>query len=231
MKMKISYKAPILFMIMLLFVITDGYAQSKDKKISVRGKVTDFNNKPIEAVQIFVDFVNTDEVTNKRGSYKLKLDQDTKLITVYSPELGYINWQYSGERKVDFVFPEFSEPISPKDFEKLGYTLESPENKEKNWYGEYSTVLEILDKRFSQVRVNNGQIIVGRGGPNVVSGDQAPLILLDNIPIPVSSLSSISTTDIATIRVIHKGSELSQYGFRGVNGVIHIGLKNGGEKG
>ena len=111
--------------------------------------------------------------------------------------------------------------------EKNSLKIGMPKKKERNWYGEYSTVIEILDKRFAQVRLNNGQIIVGRGGPHSFNANKDPLILLDNIPIPISSLSSISTFDIKSIRVIHKGSELAEYGFQGANGVIHIVLKKG----
>ena len=226
-----TYQFLIIIMLSTLGVI-QGISQSKNAKdISVRGKVTSFNEKPVQSAQIFIDFVKTSTETNKKGNYKIKLNPDTKLITVYNPAYGYINWDYAGERKVEFVFPEFSEPFSEDAFENLGYTLEIPKRNERNWYSDYSTVLEILDKRFSQVRLNNGQIIVGRGGPNSFNGNNKPLILLDDIPVPVSSLSSISTFDIENIRVIHKGSELAQYGFQGVNGVIHIKLKTGGDKG
>ena len=225
-------KSKFLIIVLLSFIFaTQGFSQKeKTKKISLRGKVINFDKKPIESVQIFVDFVKTSTETSKRGLYKLKVSSDTKLITVYSPKHGYINWQYTGEKKIDFVFPEFSEAISETELAALGYTLEVPKKKERNWYGEYSTVLEILDKRFTQVRLNNGQIIVGRGGPHSFSANKDPLILLDNIPIPISSLSSISTFDIKSIRVIHKGSELAEYGFQGNNGVIHIDLKKGGKE-
>ena len=121
--------------------------------------------------------------------------------------------------------------MSKKELEEIGYTTELFQKEERNWYGDYNNIMEILDNKFNQVRVKNGQIIVGRGGPHVFNADQKPLILVNRIPTSIEAMNSIPTTEVESINIVHKGSELAQYGFRGVNGVILIELKDGNSKG
>ena len=82
-----------------------------------------------------------------------------------------------------------------------------------------------MDKRFYNVRVTNGEIIIGKGA-NQFNGDTTPLILVDNQQRGIDALVSIATSDVKLIRVISRGSEAAQYGgLKAANGVILITLK------
>ncbi|MFK7978806.1 MAG: TonB-dependent receptor plug domain-containing protein, partial [Saprospiraceae bacterium] len=98
------------------------------------------------------------------------------------------------------------------------------EEHEKDFYANYGSILEILDHRFPQVRVKGGRIMIVRRGINAVLLDD-PLILVNEIPTGVTTLESIPTQEVKTIRVISKGSEAAAYGYRGMNGVIIVQLK------
>ena len=146
-------------------------------------------------------------------------------MTIYTPKYGYINWLYNGEKKIDLVFPQDSEPMEKADFMALGFSApEVAKEHQTNFYTNYGSILEILNHRFSEVRVNGNQIIIGRRGANAVF-IQDPLILVNEIPTTVSSLETIPTADVKSIRVISKGSEAAVYGQRGMNGVIIVELK------
>ena len=146
-------------------------------------------------------------------------------MTIYTPKYGYINWLYNGEKKIDLVFPQDSEPMEKADFMALGFSVpEVAKEHQTNFYANYGSILEILNHRFSEVRVNGNQIIIGRRGANAVF-IQDPLILVNDIPTTVSSLETIPTADVKSIRVISKGSEAAVYGQRGMNGVIIVELK------
>lgn len=212
----------------LLYSISAIDAQKEaDREITLRGKIVTHDNRPVVGAQIYIDMVNSAIASNKRGHYKLKAHSSVQLITVYHPAYGYVNWKYNGEKKIDFVFPEIVELLSEKEFEALGYIIKPVPEKERNWYGDYSSVFDILNLRFNNVRIVNDQIIIGRSGTHVVTGDTTPLIMVNDQPVTINSLQSIATNDIASIKVVSKGSESAAYGFRGVNGVIEIQLKDG----
>ena len=116
-------------------------------------------------------------------------------------------------------------PFTEEQLGELGFTLEPASKNNIDWYSDFATILDILDKRFYNVKVTNGVIKIGKGA-NQFSGDSTPLILVDNQQVNVSSLSTIPTTDVKLIRVIDKGSEAAQYGgLKAANGVILITLK------
>ena len=195
------------------------------QRTALNGKITTHDNKGIRGVEIYVDMKQIKASTNKRGKYSFKHPNKFKLITIYTPERGFINWQYKGEKKIDFVFPQWNEPMEKADFLALGYSIPAPAKEhEKDFYANYGSILEILDHRFPQVQVKGEQITIVRRGVNAVLLDD-PLILVNDIPTDVTTLETIPTQDVKTISVISNGSDAATYGFRGMNGVIIVKLK------
>jgi len=210
----------------VLFFCLNATGQSK----YIKGKITDHKGKNIQDVYVYVDMKIAKNLSKRKGTYRCRVDHDVHLITVYKPEYGFINWTYNGEKNIDFVFPEESHAMSEEDFMALGYGPYVKEEHDKYMYSSFSSVLEILDQTFNQVRVNNGRIIIGRQGPNAFTSDPDPLILVNSIPTSVTSLETIPTIDVKSLRVINKGSETAAYGLRGLNGVILVELKTGDER-
>ena len=211
----------ILFLVILLFFGVDADAQHT----SVKGKIINHHNEGIEGVEIYVNMKRIKASTNSRGKYRFKYPNKVQLITVYAPQYGFVNWNYKGEKKIDFVFPAGSEPVKKANFLALGYS--SPvlaKEHEKNSYSNYSSILEILDHRFSEVQVNGNRILISRRGINAAYVED-PLILVNDIPTDIGSLETIPTAEVKSIRVITKGSDAAVYGYRGMNGVILVQLK------
>ena len=68
-----------------------------------------------------------------------------------------------------------------------------------------------------------------RGGSSSVSGNNAPLYIVDGVPFSPSTdggLSGINPNDIASIRVLKDAADITMYGIRGANGVIVIKTKH-----
>ena len=211
----------ILFLTILLFLGTNAEAQ----RTSLKGKITNYKNEEIKGVEIYVDMKRIGASTNGRGKYSFKYPKKFQLLTVYSPKYGFINWKYKGEKKIDFVFPEGSIPMERGDFLALGYTANvATEAYEKDFYANYSSILEILDRRFPEVQVKGGRINIVRRGINAVL-NEPPLILVNSVPMNTTTLETIPTQEVKSIRVITKGSEAAAYGHRGMNGVILVKLK------
>jgi TonB-dependent SusC/RagA subfamily outer membrane receptor len=68
-----------------------------------------------------------------------------------------------------------------------------------------------------------------RGGSSSVSGNNAPLYIVDGVPFSPSTdggLSGINPSDISSIRVLKDAADITMYGVRGANGVIVIKTKH-----
>jgi TonB-dependent starch-binding outer membrane protein SusC len=79
-------------------------------------------------------------------------------------------------------------------------------------------------------RNSSGDLTVRiRGGSSSVSGNNAPLYIVDGVPFSPSidgGLSGINPNDIASIKVLKDATDITMYGIRGANGVIVIKTKH-----
>ena len=87
----------------------------------------------------------------------------------------------------------------------------------------FSNVLQVLQGRVAGVNITGG----GANMQVSIRGGGEPLFLLDEIPVDVGMITSISPTDVETIEVL-KGASAAIYGSRGGNGVIAVYTKRGG---
>lgn len=74
----------------------------------------------------------------------------------------------------------------------------------------------------------NGGISVRLSGPRSFSLSQAPLYVVDGVPIdtgPDGTLSWLNAEDVESISVLKYGAETAIWGVRGSNGVILIKTK------
>lgn len=68
-----------------------------------------------------------------------------------------------------------------------------------------------------------------RGGSNSLTGNNAPLYIVDGVPFSPSTeggLSGLNPNDIQSIRVLKDAADITMYGIRGANGVIVIKTKH-----
>jgi TonB-dependent SusC/RagA subfamily outer membrane receptor len=112
-----------------------------------------------------------------------------------------------------------------RDAQKLDATTSStPSNTivvDPNSYS-YSNLVEFMKGRVAGVTVMESGIRIR--GVNSINSGLDPLILQDNMPIPFSSMKTISPKEVSTIEVL-KGPDASLYGVRGANGVIIIHMR------
>ena len=76
-------------------------------------------------------------------------------------------------------------------------------------------------------RAPNGDLALQIRGASSIRGDDAPLYVLDDMPIdpgPEGTLSGVDPYTIESIKVL-KGADAGIYGIRGANGVIVITTK------
>jgi TonB-dependent SusC/RagA subfamily outer membrane receptor len=79
-------------------------------------------------------------------------------------------------------------------------------------------------------RTSDGSLTIRiRGGASSISGNNAPLYIVDGVPFQPSTdggLSGLNPYDIASIRVLRDATDITMYGVRGANGVIVIKTKH-----
>ena len=82
-------------------------------------------------------------------------------------------------------------------------------------------------------RTSSGDLTIRiRGGSSSVSGNNAPLYIVDGVPFSPSTeggLSGLNPNDIQSIRVLKDAADITMYGIRGANGVIVIKTKHKGQ--
>jgi TonB-dependent SusC/RagA subfamily outer membrane receptor len=82
-------------------------------------------------------------------------------------------------------------------------------------------------------RTSSGDLTVRiRGGSSSVTGNNAPLYIVDGVPFSPSTdggLSGLNPNDIQSIRVLKDAADITMYGIRGANGVIVIKTKHKGQ--
>ncbi|WP_282123068.1 TonB-dependent receptor plug domain-containing protein [Algibacter mikhailovii] len=192
---------------------------AKLERITLTGVVTNYNNKPIKGVRIFIDSLKTNVKTNKKGSYEVVVTNKNKLITAYSSKYGLIDIDYHGENVVNFIFPEGAELIANKKYSEMGYGIRSYDDAID--YSSYSNIYDLLKAKFPNLDVNGEKVTV-RGAGTSLSGGAIPPIYLVN-GTQVFTISRLSPADIKSISVERVTSSI--YGSRGAGGIIKIKLK------
>ncbi|MCW5519423.1 TonB-dependent receptor plug domain-containing protein [Aureitalea sp. L0-47] len=214
----------------VIFLFTSGYAQTK-----VTGTVSNNKNKPLSGAMIYLDSINSNVTTDKKGRYSVMLMGDVKTIHVYSPKYGLLSHDYNEEEKIDFVYIDgrlpANERLDTKDRVAIGYNeenekymamkVEQVDAEERIDATRFLSIYDLIRDRVSGVRVSSDNKITIRGVNSLISS-QDPLFVVDgNI---VSSIDYILPVDVDKISVL-KGTETSMYGTRGANGVIVIKTK------
>lgn len=90
----------------------------------------------------------------------------------------------------------------------------------------YSSMIEYLKGRFAGVNVTNNGIRLS--GVNSINSGTEALIIVDEMSVSFSTLTTISPKDVTSVEVL-KGPDASMYGVRGANGVIIVHLRKGNE--
>jgi TonB-dependent SusC/RagA subfamily outer membrane receptor len=96
------------------------------------------------------------------------------------------------------------------------------------------SVEKMLEGRFPGVVVHRspeGGLMIRISGASSVYGSNAPLYVIDGVPVepgPSGDLVGLNPYDIQSIRVLKDPANTAMYGVRGANGVIVIKTKRAG---
>ena len=218
-----------------LFITTAStFAQNR----TVTGTITSPDGAPLLGVNIIQKGTSNGVVSDFDGNYQIQLVPGNETL-VYS-FIGYvtIEQEVSARSVVDVVMQTDDESLDEVVVVGYGSTRKSDitgavssvssQDLEK---AIYNNVDELLQGRSAGVQVTSSSGAPDAGasirirGNNSISGNNAPLYVVDGIPI--SGTPNFNPQEIESIEILKDASATAIYGSRGANGVILISTKRG----
>jgi len=212
-----------------------GSADARAQQVS--GTVRDAQTgDPLPGVNVVVKGTTLGTATDLEGRYSLTVPslQDTLVFSF----VGYVTREepIAGRSVVDVSLTPTV--IRGEEIVVIGYGTQRREDitsavakvtSEDFRLGQVKSALELVKGKIAGVNIGtpsgnpNAGVEINIRGVTTLSGDRAPLIVIDGVP--GGSLSSIAPEDIESIDVLKDASAAAIYGTRGTNGVILITTK------
>ena len=205
----------------------------------VNGLVVDVNGEPVIGASVVEKGTTNGGITDINGKFTLNVKPGSTLQISF---VGYQTQEVKATKTVKVVLKEDSELLS--EVVVVGYGTQ----KKANLTGAVATVdvNKTLDSRpiadigrglqgsvpGVNITIPTGEIgsdplIKIRGQIGSISGNNTPLILLDNVEIP--SIQMVNPNDVQSISVLKDVASSSIYGSKAAFGVILITTKSGAQ--
>lgn len=205
----------------------------------VNGLVVDVNGEPVIGASVVEKGTTNGGITDINGKFTLNVKPGSTLQISF---VGYQTQEIKATKTVKVVLKEDSELLS--EVVVVGYGTQ----KKANLTGAVATVdvNKTLDSRpiadigrglqgsvpGVNITIPTGEIgsdplIKIRGQIGSISGNNTPLILLDNVEIP--SIQMVNPNDVQSISVLKDAASSSIYGSKAAFGVILITTKSGAQ--
>lgn len=203
----------------VLLAISSGFSQ-----ILFKGEVLVFSNVPIIHAKVTNLTDNNSVLTNEEGKFFIKCNLKDKLLIEAE---GFTNKKIKVKTKNATIYLDLSRKTKAAEIAiskgHIGNIEEFSDLVKKytnaNNYSRYTSALQIIKDKYSNVKIDESGIIV-RGKKSLVSYCYA-LIEIDGIIVDFSALEDINTATIKNIKVL-TASESGMYGARGSNGVVQV---------
>ncbi len=210
------------------------------QEFSIQGKVTDPQNKPIEAVSVKIKGMNKATSTNKEGTFSL--DQVSKNSVIIFTYLGFKTQEFTVQSGDPIQIQMEVDASNLDEVIVVGYGTK----KKINVTG---AVDQISGKQLESRPITNVMqglqgaspglnITYGNGSPGGIPNINirgttsinggSPLIVIDGIPVSDTyDMIRLNPSDIETYTVLRDAASAAIYGARATYGVILITTKSG----
>lgn len=197
----------------------------------LEGKVLTFETVPVVGASIKVK--SNDEVvfTDSLGRFSISCNTEDKLKITAK---GFFDKNLKIEDTTKYASVNLALKPGSHNLEKAIanrhithsqslYSMTSPDGGGKD-YSHYTTIYQIIQEEFPELRIANGRIIIR--GQSSMSGSNSALLVVDGTIANQGYFQSLPPATIESISVL-KGPETSIYGSRGANGVVVVKTKSG----
>jgi TonB-linked SusC/RagA family outer membrane protein len=210
-------------------------------EINIAGTVTDVDGMGLPGVSILVKGTQTGTSTDSQGKYKLAVpNQNAILILSF---VGYISQEIpvGGQTVIDAKL--LVDDRALEEVVVVGYGTQ----KKANMTGAVSTIdSKAIENRPSSnlatglqgvtpgltITRQTGQpgrenIAIQIRGATSANGNVNPLVLLDGVSVPISTMQTMNPNDVESISVLKDAAAAAIYGAQAAGGVILITTKRG----
>ncbi|MEQ9285768.1 MAG: TonB-dependent receptor [Cyclobacteriaceae bacterium] len=207
--------------------------------VEISGRVTDENGEGLPGASVVVKGTTNGTTTNLEGNYKMNAPDNALIIVSY---VGYITQEIEVGGRSTIDVPMRLDAAQLEEIVVVGYGTQ----KKSDLTGAVSSVSEkdlqsrpvpsfqdALQGRSSGVNIRQrggdlaGKFDISIRGVGSVTGSNAPLIVVDGIPLFSADFSTINPKDIASINILKDASATAIYGARASNGVVIISTRRG----
>jgi len=225
------------------FHVTNYYTQTN----TVKGRVTDAENMPIQGVLVVVKGTSTKVTTNKEGMYEITINKPNEKLVFTCIGFSSVEVEVLLNKTIDVVMKPTTSNL--QDVVVVGYgtkakrdlTVSAKSVKSESFNkGIISSPEQLIQGKVAGINVTSSTgepgaaISISVRGPGGVRSGSTPLFVIDGLPLDNSGtggagnpLSFINPQDIESIDVLKDASATAIYGARGANGVIIITTKKG----
>lgn len=227
-------KCKCLILFFLQFVMSSGWAQS----MHVTGKVSSLG-EGLPGVTVTVKGDPSGTITDMDGKYSIRVKADATLVFSY---IGYRTMEVPVNRQkvIDVELQEEAQALEEVVISvPYGTVKKSSFTGSAGYVGaqtlekaQVSSVTKALQgtvaglQSFSSSGQPGSDATIYIRGVGSVNASSTPLYVVDGVPYD-GSLSSIASSDIASITVLKDAASAALYGSRAANGVIMITTKQG----
>ncbi|MDR1119553.1 MAG: SusC/RagA family TonB-linked outer membrane protein [Dysgonamonadaceae bacterium] len=231
----------ILLSFLALFALWSvNFSVSAQGSIPVQGKVIDLRTgEPIVGANILVKGLNTGTVSNIDGAFRLNVSALPVTLTIrytgYRPEEIEIYEKPSETLVIPLVENLLNEVVvigygTQKKSDLTGALSSITEAQIKEH--PVPNIIQVLQGKVSGVDITSNLRPGGIGdvrirGTRSITASNAPLYVVDGIPLSPDEAAVINPNDIASTEILKDASATAIYGSKGANGVILITLQEG----
>ncbi|MFO7826227.1 MAG: SusC/RagA family TonB-linked outer membrane protein [Cyclobacterium sp.] len=209
----------------------------KFEDITISGTVTDENGEPLPGVTIIIEGTNTGTVTDFNGTYSLQAETGNVLVFSF---VGFESQKVTIGNSDTLNVELLEDQSSLDEVVVVGYGTQKKKDLTGSIVraniediGEQPKVSLLQHLQGSVPGLNVGQVNSAGQNPEIevrgvssLSGEQAPLIIVDNI-IFRGNIIDINPNDVESIDILKDASAAAIYGSQASNGVILITTKSG----
>ncbi len=210
----------------------------------VSGKVTDANGGPVPFATVKIKGTPSGVAADANGVYSIQA-KDGDILEISSTGNESQTLKVRGNENVINVQLTPSKQLSEivvtalgikRESKQLGYSTAKINTDELN-QAKVTNVATGLAAKVSGLQVNlvNNSVkpdtrITLRGNRSILGNNQA-LLVVDDVQLPISYISSLNPNDVDNVTVLKGASASALYGSEASNGVIIVTTKRGGTKG
>ncbi len=233
--MKTIYNFNGTLLLIILFFVT-GINSTQAQTTEVTGRVSIWNNIPLENISVVALKSKQQTVTDNKGEFRILIEKKDKLKFVAE---GFINKKVSvrkGDEDLSIEMGLISSNYStddelandgfryiPKQYQATAITkLKEQFAEEMSTYG---SVWDMIRGKCAGVVVVDNQVYMREGlGGNLSGGSTPAIVVVNGTQVPHSTVDNLNPQDVQSISLL-KGGAAAIYGGSGGNGVVVINLK------